>query len=92
MTLCQMPPLISPDIPQLVGQIWHVCHMQFTLAELVVSDALVNSYPTWTDENGTNVNQLAEIAVRALAGQGLLTAPEEGDLISVTSSKPAISR
>ena len=92
MTLCQMPPLISPDIPQVVGQIWHVCHMQFTLAELVVSDALVNSYPTWTDENGTNVNQLAEIAVRALAGQGLLTAPEEGDLISVTSSKPPISR
>jgi len=66
--------------------------MQFTLAELVVSDALVNSYPTWTDENGTNINQLAEIAVRALAGQGLLTAPEEGDRISVTSSKPAISR
>ena len=92
MTLCQMPPLISPDIPQLVGEIWHVCHMQFTLATLVVSDALVNSYPTWTDENGTNINQLAEIAIRALAGQGLLTAPSEGDLISVTSSKPAISR
>ncbi|MEI8337308.1 MAG: hypothetical protein WCG37_10635 [Actinomycetes bacterium] len=57
-----------------------------------MSDALVNSYPTWTDENGTNINQLAEIAIRALAGQGLLTAPSEGDLISVTSSKPAISR
>ena len=39
--------------------------MQFTLAELVVADALVNSYPTWTDENGTNINQLAEIAVKA---------------------------
>ncbi|AKL73825.1 hypothetical protein IMCC26256_111551 [Actinobacteria bacterium IMCC26256] len=66
--------------------------MQFTLAELVVADALVNSYPTWTDENGTNVNQLAEIAVKALAEQGLLTAPAEGDRISVTSSEPAISR
>ncbi len=66
--------------------------MQFTLAELVVADALVNSYPTWTDENGTNINQLAEIAIKALAAQGLLMTPVEGDQISVTSSEPAISR
>jgi hypothetical protein len=50
-----------------------------TLALLVVSRALVASYPTWTDENGTNVDQLAAIAVGALAEQGLLveTTPEE---------------
>ena len=66
--------------------------MQCTLAELVVADALVNSYPTWTDENGTNIHQLAEIAIKALAEQGLLIAPAEGDQISVTASEPAISR
>jgi hypothetical protein len=50
-----------------------------TLALLVVSRALVDSYPTWTDEHGTNVDQLAAIAVGALAEHGLLvpTTPEE---------------
>lgn len=57
--------------------------VDFTLAELTVSDALVRSYPTWTDENGTNVHQLAQIAIRALAEQGLLAAPAEGDRIAV---------
>ncbi len=57
--------------------------VETTLAELVVADALVRSYPTWTDENGTNVQQLAQIAIRALAEQGLLTAPAEGDRIEI---------
>jgi hypothetical protein len=39
---------------------------------LVVTRALVASYPTWTDEHGTNVEQLAAIAVSALADHGLL--------------------
>jgi hypothetical protein len=47
-----------------------------TLALLVVNRALVQSYPAWTDEHGTNVEQLAEIAVRALAEHGLLVEPE----------------
>jgi hypothetical protein len=47
-----------------------------TLALLVVSRALVQSYPDWTDENGTNVEQLAAIAVTALAEHGLLVDPE----------------
>jgi hypothetical protein len=34
----------------------------------------VQSYPDWTDEHGTNVEQLAEIAVTALAEHGLLVA------------------
>jgi hypothetical protein len=42
------------------------------LAMLVVARALVQSYPDWTDEHGTNVEQLAEIAVTALAEHGLL--------------------
>jgi hypothetical protein len=49
-----------------------------TLALLVVARALVQSYPTWTDEYGANVEQLAEIAVSALAESGLLA---ESDLI-----------
>jgi hypothetical protein len=49
-----------------------------SLAMLVVARALVASYPTWTDEHGTNVEQLAAIAVKALADHGLLAqaAPE----------------
>ena len=43
-----------------------------TFAILVVARALVQSYPTWTDEHGTNVEQLAEIAVSALAEHSLL--------------------
>jgi hypothetical protein len=43
-----------------------------TLAMLVVTEVLVASYPTWTDEHGTNVEQLAAIAVEALATHGLL--------------------
>jgi len=34
--------------------------------------ALEVSYPTWTDEHGTNIEQLATIAVSALAADGLL--------------------
>jgi hypothetical protein len=49
--------------------------MDDTLALLVVTRALVESYPTWTDEHGTNVEQLAAIAVSALAEHGLLVAP-----------------
>jgi hypothetical protein len=51
-----------------------------TLALLVVSRALVESYPTWTDENGTNVDQLAAIAVGALAEHGLLVEVEPEDI------------
>lgn len=47
-----------------------------SLAMLVVTRALVQSYPTWTDEHGTNVEQLAAIAVSALAEQGLLAEPK----------------
>ncbi len=43
-----------------------------TPALLVVTRALVQSYPSWTDENGTNVEQLAAIAVNALAAEGML--------------------
>jgi hypothetical protein len=51
-----------------------------TLATLVVARALVQSYPTWTDEHGTNVEQLAAIAVTALATNGLLVHTElDGD-------------
>lgn len=49
--------------------------MDETLATLIVAEALVASYPTWTDEHGTNVEQLAEIAVSALADHGLLAHP-----------------
>ena len=48
--------------------------MDDSLATLVVVEALIASYPGWTDENGANVEQLAEIAVRALAAHGLLGA------------------
>jgi hypothetical protein len=48
-----------------------------TLALLIVSRALVDSYPTWTDEHGTNVEQLAAIAVGALAEHGLLVSPAD---------------
>lgn len=51
--------------------------MDDTLALLIVSRALVESYPTWTDEHGTNVDQLAAIAVNALAQHGLLVAPAD---------------
>jgi hypothetical protein len=34
--------------------------------------ALVASYPGWTDENGTNIEQLASIAVAALEEAGML--------------------
>ena len=54
-----------------------------TLAELIVTDALVQSYPFWTDENGTNVEQLARIAIAALAQQGLLAPAADGDRIAV---------
>ncbi len=50
--------------------------MDDTQALLVVSRALVASYPTWTDEHGTNVDQLAAIAVEALAAHGLLVRDE----------------
>ena len=47
-----------------------------TFAILVVARALVQSYPTWTDEHGTNVEQLAVIAVSALAEHSLLAEPQ----------------
>ncbi len=50
--------------------------MDDTLAMLVVTKELVASYPTWTDEHGTNVEQLAAIAVRALASHGLVARDE----------------
>jgi hypothetical protein len=34
--------------------------------------ALGASYPVWTDENGTNIEQLAAIAVAALEEAGML--------------------
>ena len=34
------------------------------------------SYPTWIDEYGTNIEQLATIAVAALAADGLLVGGE----------------
>lgn len=42
---------------------------------LVMARALVASYPTWTDEHGTNVEQLAAIASAALSEHGLLVEP-----------------
>jgi hypothetical protein len=50
--------------------------MDDTLALLVVTRALVESYPTWTDEHGTNVDQLAAIAVAALEEHDLLVTPK----------------
>jgi hypothetical protein len=38
----------------------------------VLITALVASYPDWTDENGTNVEQLAAIALGALESAGML--------------------
>lgn len=34
--------------------------------------ALGASYPAWTDENGTNIEQLAAIAVAALEEAGMI--------------------
>ena len=56
--------------------------MDDTLAMLVVTRALVASYPAWTDEHGTNVEQLAAIAVAALAERGLLARDEVRQTIS----------
>jgi hypothetical protein len=42
----------------------------------LVVEALVQSYPAWTDEHGTNVEQLAAIVVTALYEQGLLATPD----------------
>lgn len=66
-----------------------VLDVETTLAELIVADALVRSYPTWTDENGTNVHQLARIAIGALAEQGLLTSAADGDRIEVLGADRA---
>jgi hypothetical protein len=56
-------------------------------AEEIVVRALVGSYPSWTDEHGTNVEQLARIAVRALRDEGLLGpplhAPQRGSLTPI---------
>ncbi|MBM3674547.1 MAG: hypothetical protein FJW88_06245 [Actinobacteria bacterium] len=49
--------------------------MTDSLAALIVVEALVASYPTWTDEHGTNVEQLARVAVEALGDHGLLGRP-----------------
>ena len=62
--------------------------MDDSLATLVVVEALIATYPSWTDENGANVEQLAQIAVRALAAHGLLgAAPASPEATSV--SKPS---
>ena len=66
--------------------------MRRTLHELVVIDALVASYPTWTDEHGTNARQLAEIAIRALAEHGLLTDGAGGDSIELVDDGATTSR
>jgi len=42
----------------------------------IVIRALEVSYPTWIDEYGTNIEQLATIAVAALAADGLLVGGE----------------
>jgi hypothetical protein len=48
--------------------------MDDTLAVTVVAQELVETYPDWVDEHGTNVEQLAAIAVHALRQHGLLPA------------------
>jgi hypothetical protein len=53
-----------------------------SLAMLVVARALVQSYPTWTDEHGTNVEQLAAIAVAALGEHGLLLEPQPDPIVA----------
>lgn len=45
----------------------------------------MQSYPTWTDEHGTNVEQLAAIAVNALAAEGLLVTAD----LTRDASEPA---
>jgi hypothetical protein len=52
---------------------------------------LVESYPAWTDEHGTNVDQLAAIAVKALADHGLLVSPAD-DRAARTTSVPSGGR
>jgi hypothetical protein len=81
----QWPDGVAPNAPRQwllnVGAKFHHYHLvrrdgykcvNDSLAMLVVSRALVQSYPAWTDEHGTNVEQLAAIAIAALADHGLL--------------------
>ena len=68
--------------------------VQETRAVLVVTRALVGSYPTWTDENGANVEQVAALAVDALAAAGLLADSDTLilDALTRTSSGGAARR
>lgn len=61
--------------------------MDDSLARLVVTEALVHSYPSWTDEYGSNVAQLAKIAVEALATHGLLAPPANQPQPEITPSR-----
>jgi hypothetical protein len=61
-----------------------------TLALLIVNQALVQSYPSWTDEHGTNTEQLAQIAVQALAEHGLLV-DGEPKLVKPAPDRPVRS-
>ena len=63
--------------------------MDDTLAMLVVTKELVASYPIWTDEHGTNVEQLAAIAVEALAAHGLLVQDDVGLAVQELDPQPA---
>jgi hypothetical protein len=59
--------------------------MDDTLAVKVVTRELVETYPDWIDEYGTNVEQLATIAVHALGEHGLL-APPRSDPVAASGS------
>ena len=59
--------------------------MYETVALLAVSRALVESYPTWSDENGANVDQLAAIVVGALAQGGLLIKSSSDDRVTTST-------
>jgi hypothetical protein len=55
-----------------------------TAAEAIVVDALMRSYPAWTDENGTNVEQLARIALRALDAHGWIATRRDQGLAAAS--------
>ena len=46
-------------------------------AEAVIESALTESYPAWTDEHGTNIEQLAAIAARALHATGMIAEDDQ---------------
>ena len=85
-------PSATPAVPPFRPVVWQGDPVRRTLQELVVIDALVASYPLWTDEHGTNVRQLAEIAVQALEDHGLLRATPDGDAIELVDDEATTSR